>query len=91
VTQDEPVTDKREATSPDAATGANSNQVQLRAEANPQGNGRVYRIAYTVSDGNGGTCTGVETVSVARKKGQTAIDDGNRAAWNSFTGAQVTP
>ena len=91
VTQDEPVTGKGDDTSPDAATGANSNQVQLRAEANPQRNGRVYRVAYTVSDGNGGTCTGVEKVSVARKKGQTAIDDGNTAAWNSFSGAQVTP
>jgi hypothetical protein len=91
VTQDEPVTGKGDDTSPDAATGATSNQVQLRAEANPKGNGRVYRVAYTVSDGNGGTCTGVETVSVERKKGQTAIDDGNIAAWNSFSGAQVTP
>ena len=91
VTQDEPVTGKGDDTSPDAATGTNSSQVQLRAEANPQRNGRVYRIAYTVFDGNGGTCTGVETVSVARKKGQTAIDDGNTAAWNSFSGAQVTP
>lgn len=91
VTQDEPVTGKGDDTSPDAATGTNSNQVQLRAEANPQRNGRVYRIVYTVSDGNGGTCTGVEKVSVARKKGQTAIDDGNTAAWNSFSGAQFTP
>jgi hypothetical protein len=67
-TQDEPVTAKGDDTSPDAATGTNSNQVRLRSEANPQRNGRVYRVAYTVSDGNGGTCTGVEKVSVARKR-----------------------
>ena len=91
VRQDEPVTGKGDDTSPDAASGTNVNQVRLRAEANPQRNGRVYRIAYTVSDGNGGTCSGVEKVSVERKKGQTAIDDGNTVAWNSFSGAQATP
>jgi hypothetical protein len=32
----------------------------------------VYRIAYTVSDGRGGTCTGVEKVGVPLKKGKTA-------------------
>jgi hypothetical protein len=35
-------------------------QIKLRAERDPKANGRVYRIAYVVSDGRGGTCTGLE-------------------------------
>jgi hypothetical protein len=57
VTQDEYVTGVGDDTFPDAAltaAGANSNQVLLRSEANPQFNGGVYRIAYTVSDGQAG-------------------------------------
>jgi FG-GAP-like repeat len=102
VSQDEPVSGSGvgDDTSPDAAltaAGANSNQVFVRAERNPMSNGRVYRIAYTASDGHGGSCSGTAgvggnttaKVSVPRKKGQTAVDDGNTASWNSFTGARV--
>jgi hypothetical protein len=100
VTQDEYVTGVGDDTSPDAAltaAGADSNQVLVRSEANPQFNGRVYRIAYTVSDGQGASCSGsagptgttTAKVSVPRKKGTSAIDDGNAASWDSFTGAPV--
>jgi hypothetical protein len=100
VTQDEPVTAPGDDTSPDAQftpAGASSNQVLVRAERNPQRNGRVYRIAYTVSDGKGGTCSrtagvGGNTnakVAVPRKKGEVAPDDGNTASFDSFTGAPV--
>jgi FG-GAP repeat len=102
VTQDEPVFNPAmgDNTSPDAAptdAGANSNQVLVRAERNAMGNGRVYRIAYTVSDGYGGSCLGTAgiggttnaKVSVPRKKGQTAVDDGDSTSWDSFTGAPV--
>ena len=100
VTQDEYVTGVGDDTSPDAAltsAGADSNQVLLRSEANPRFNGRVYRIAYTVSDGQGASCyatagpNGATTakVSVPRKKGTSAIDDGNATSWDSFTGAPV--
>jgi hypothetical protein len=102
VSQDEPVSGSAvgDDTSPDAAltaAGANSNQVFVRGERNPMSNGRVYRIAYTASDGHGGSCSGTAgvggnttaKVSVPRKKGQTAVDDGNTASWNSFTGARV--
>jgi hypothetical protein len=96
VSQDEPVSGAAvgDGTSPDAGLvggSADSNQVRVRAERNPKGNGRVYRIAYTVSDGNGGSCSGVAKVSVPRKKGQAAVDDGDSASWDSFTGAQRTP
>ena len=100
VTQDEYVTGVGDDTFPDAAltsAGAKSNQVRVRSEANSNFNGRVYRIAYTVSDGNGGSCSGTAgpsgnttaKVSVLRKKGTTAIDDGNAMSWDSFTGAPV--
>jgi hypothetical protein len=101
VTQDEYVTGVGDDTSPDAvltAVGADSNQVLVRAEANPQFNGRVYRIAYTVSDGQGGTCSGTAgpsgtttaKVGVPRKKGTPAIDNGDSTSWNSFTGAPIS-
>jgi Regulator of chromosome condensation (RCC1) repeat len=100
VTQDEYVTGVGDDTSPDAAltaAGANSNQVLVRSEANPLFNGRVYRVAYTVSDGRGGSCSGTAgpdatttaKVGVPRKKGTTPVDDGAASSWDSFTGAPV--
>jgi hypothetical protein len=69
-----------------------------QAERNPTLNGRVYRIAYTVSDGHGGTCSGTAgmggdtnaKVSVPRKNGAPAVDNGDTNSWNSFTGQQVS-
>jgi hypothetical protein len=98
VTQDEYVSGVGDDTSPDAAltaAGADSNQLLVRAEANSHFNGRVYRIAYTVSDGNGGSCsatarpagTTTATVGVQRRRGAAAVDDGSEAGWSSFTGA----
>jgi hypothetical protein len=100
VTQDEYVTGVGDDTFPDAALtspGANSIQVLVRSEANSHFNGRVYRIAYTVSDGNGGTCSGTAgpggtttaKVGVQQRKGTPAIDEGDAMSWDSFTGAPV--
>jgi hypothetical protein len=100
VTQDEPVSGVGDDTSPDAAltaAGADSNQVLVRTEANSRFDGRVYRIAYTVSDGNGGSCSGTAgpggdttaKVGVQRKKGVSAVDGGDTASWDSITGAPV--
>jgi hypothetical protein len=100
VTQDEYASGVGDDTFPDAAltsAGANSNQMFVRSEANSHFKGRVYRIAYTVSDGNGGTCSGTAgpsgnttaKVGVQRKKGTPAIDDGNAMSWDSFTGAPL--
>ena len=70
-------------TSPDAAAGTQSNQVQLRAERDGTGDGRVYRIAFTASDGKGGTCTGTVKVSVPHaQSGSAAVDSGGDV--NSF-------
>ena len=58
-------------------------QIKLRAERIADGNGRVYRIHYVVSDGQGGTCTGVEKVGVPRNKNGNAIDNVAKK-YNSF-------
>jgi hypothetical protein len=96
VAQDEPVSGVTDATAPDArlsAEGADSNTVQLRSELNPVGNGRVYRIAYTLSDGDGVQCSKSLTntnvkVFVPRTPGGTAVDSAP-PLYNSFTGAPV--
>jgi dipeptidyl aminopeptidase/acylaminoacyl peptidase len=74
VTQDEPVRGTGDRTSPDARPNADSNAVRLRAERNPRGDGRVYRIAFSVSDDRGKSCTGVATVDVPRRGKDEAVD-----------------
>jgi hypothetical protein len=74
VTQDEAVTDAVDKTGPDAAEGGSPTQVELRAERNPKGDGRVYRVGFRASDDQGGSCTGTVTVSVPRKKDVAAVD-----------------
>lgn len=94
VEQDEPVSrDVGKENAPDAQLAgatADASEVQVRAEREPSGDGRVYRIAYTVSDG-AASCSGVAQVSVARNKHRAAVDDGETRRWDSFSGAQVVP
>jgi dipeptidyl aminopeptidase/acylaminoacyl peptidase len=73
VTQDEPVVGSGDNTSPDAVNQGDG-QLRVRAERNPHGDGRVYRIAFTASDGRGGSCSDTATVSVPRKKRKPAVD-----------------
>jgi dipeptidyl aminopeptidase/acylaminoacyl peptidase len=73
VTQDEPVTSPGDPTSPDAVDEGEG-ELRVRAERNPHGDGRVYRIAFTVADDRGGSCSGTATVSVPRKKRKPAVD-----------------
>jgi uncharacterized repeat protein (TIGR01451 family) len=79
VTQDEPLLGLGSGdTSPDAvAVSGHANQVLLRAERDGTGDGRVYRIATTVSDGVGGQCTGTAIVGVPHdQSGPAAVDSG---------------
>jgi hypothetical protein len=76
VFQDEPLTGGEDHTSPDAVLQP-SGGVSLRAERRSSGDGRVYHASFTASDGFGGSCSGVATVSVPRKKGVPAIDGGS--------------
>lgn len=73
VTQDEPVTGRGDGTTPDAVRALRPDQVYVRAERNPQGDGRVYRIAYTALDGSGRSCPGTSTVQVPRQ-GSDSVD-----------------
>jgi hypothetical protein len=93
VTQDEALTGSEDKTSPDAFSKQLSpaysdlldnqpNQAYLRAERRNSGDGRVYRIEFSGSDGKGGTCSGTTKVSVPRTSGVAAAD--SPASFNSF-------
>jgi Tol biopolymer transport system component len=73
VTQDEPVESGGDSTSPDAIDDGDG-EVKIRAERDRHGDGRVYRIAFTATDGRGASCSGTTTVSVPRKRHKAAID-----------------
>jgi hypothetical protein len=76
VTQDEPV-----GRGPDAKHGERG--LWLRAERLGQGDGRVYRIAYTARDDHGNSCGGLELVTVPHdRRHAQAADSGG--AWDSF-------
>ncbi|MEZ4868247.1 MAG: choice-of-anchor Q domain-containing protein [Caldilineaceae bacterium] len=70
VMQDEPV----DASEADARIMGGG--VEVRAERNGSGNGRVYHIAFTADDGFGNACSGTVQVGVPHAKNSTAIDDG---------------
>ena len=75
VTQDEPVNGVADGnTSPDAEPGPQSHTVYIRGERAANGDGRVYRIAFTAIDGKGGTCSGTVAVAVPHNKRSTPVD-----------------
>ncbi|MHA7297681.1 vWA domain-containing protein [Pseudarthrobacter sp. MDT3-1] len=84
VTQDEPVNGPGDGnTSPDAAIGTDGSSVQIRAERSGTGDGRVYAIAITATDGEGATCSGTVRASVPHdQRGAAAADSGQ--AYNSL-------
>lgn len=79
VTQDEPLLGGGSGSfTPDAAwVSGHPNQVWIRAERDGTGDGRVYRVAATVTDGHGGSCSGVALVTVPHdQSGRAAVDSG---------------
>lgn len=78
VTQDEPLNGLGDGdASPDAFPGPQSNQAYIRAERSGLGDGRVYALHVTVTDGLGGECTGIATVGVPHdQRGAPAVDSG---------------
>jgi hypothetical protein len=72
VTQDEALGD----TTPDAVAGGTPATVQLRAERDGRGDGRVYRVAFTATDATGEWCAGTVPVGVRRWKSTPAVDSG---------------
>ena len=76
VTQDEPVNGNGDGdTSPDAIIGEQSNSALIRNERSGNGDGRVYRIQFTASDGLE-SCNGQVMVTVAKGKKKTVVDSG---------------
>jgi hypothetical protein len=62
-------------TCPDA-TGLGTDTVNLRAERAGGGDGRVYHVQFTASDGRGASCTGEVTVCVAHDHAGGCTDQG---------------
>lgn len=85
VTQDEPLTSAGDDTTPDARRLPAPDQLELRPERNPMQDGRVYRVRYTVFDGRGGSCRGLERVNVPRHRDEPAIDSAP-PSYDSFGG-----
>jgi hypothetical protein len=77
ITQDEATDDLGDgATCPDAI-GLGTSTASLRAERSGLGDGRVYTINFTASDGKGGSCGGSVTVCVPHDQGnQPCADSG---------------
>jgi endonuclease G len=68
--------DEGNASNNDIVVGADCRSVQLRADRNGNGNGRVYTITFTVSDAAGNTTTLTRQVLVPHNQGGSAIDSG---------------
>jgi uncharacterized repeat protein (TIGR01451 family) len=78
VTQDEPLNEQGDGnTEPDAFPGPSSDEAFIRAERSGTGDGRVYALHVTVTDGLGGECSGTANVSVPHdQSGRPAVDSG---------------
>ncbi|MDC0745855.1 vWA domain-containing protein [Polyangium mundeleinium] len=87
VTQDEALNGTGDGdTTPDAAWVSNAvrDRVKVRAERSGGGDGRVYRISFTVRDENGDTCTGTTNVGVPHDQGHGPAVDTTSVVVNSF-------
>jgi hypothetical protein len=86
ITQDEPVNGRGGGnTFPDAQFTAAGDQVLLRAERSGRGDGRVYRLSFSVTDPSGASCSGVVTVTVPHDQSHAAVDSGG--SFNSLVAA----
>jgi hypothetical protein len=86
VTQDEALNGLGDGdTAPDAASvTGRPDQINLRAERSGLGDGRVYRVSFTVTDGKGGSCTGTAFVGVPHDQGKGNAIDSTSVVVNSF-------
>jgi hypothetical protein len=70
IRQDEAVVGPRHGTSAPDGSGVGTSTAFVRAERDGSGDGRVYEIAFTASDGNAGICTGTVFVEVSHDQGK---------------------
>ena len=80
IMQDEPVDTVGDGQFVPDGKGIGTDIAEVRAErsgtAKVPGNGRVYTIGFTVSDGKGGECSGTVKVGVPHDVKDTPVDDG---------------
>lgn len=76
--QDEPVDSTGDGKTAPDGEGVGTSNALVRAERDGAGDGRVYHIAFTADDGNGGSSTGEVLVSVLKSMGKSggAVDGG---------------
>jgi uncharacterized repeat protein (TIGR01451 family) len=60
----------------DIVIAANCKSIQLRAERQNNGNGRVYTITFRLRDTSGNTTTGTAKVYAPKNEGETPVDSG---------------
>jgi hypothetical protein len=93
--QDEPTNTQGDGNTSVDGGGIGTAVAMVRAEraGTPRvpGNGRVYHIFYTGSDGQGGTCAGEVTVGVPHDQGNRSVLIDGGALFNSLTGAAEAP
>jgi len=75
IVQDEPVLGVGSGNFGPDGSGIGTSTALLRAERSGTGDGRVYRIAFTASDGSGPACVGVVTVCVPHSRGSGVCGD----------------
>jgi hypothetical protein len=78
VLQDEPTNSAGDGNTCPDATETGTATVSVRAERAGGGDGRVYHLGFTASDGRGGTCQGEVTVCVPHDQGdgEACVDQG---------------
>jgi pimeloyl-ACP methyl ester carboxylesterase len=75
ITQDEASDGEVDGSTCPDAVGVGTSRLQLRAEREAAGNGRVYTIYFTASDNAGGSSRGVVKVNVPRSLHHPAVED----------------
>lgn len=76
IIQDEPTNGLGDGDTCPDALGTGTGAALLRAERRGTGNGRVYTVFFTATDGKGGSSQGSVVVSVPHDQGNNAVDDG---------------
>jgi uncharacterized repeat protein (TIGR01451 family) len=78
ISQDEPLRGRGDGNTCPDGKGVGTSSVSVRAERSGTGDGRVYHVVFTASDGKGGQCTGSVRICVPhdQRPGHHCGDDG---------------
>jgi hypothetical protein len=79
IRQDEPVHEIGSGNTGPDGTGVGTATAQLLPERSGRGDGRVYHVSFSVTDGHGGSCSGTVAVGVPHDQhGSDPVDQGPR-------------